>query len=517
MTKNFNAISKDFNTFMDIHEFVSSYKNHPVLFIGTGLSLRYLSNSYTWDGLLKKIAFDLTNNEEFYLDIKAQCQIEGQFKFDQIAEKLEHEFNQTLSQDRHGKFEHINDAFYEAMKSDKILSRFKIYICYLLKELDYRPEKIDELNEFKKIRKNIGSVITTNYDTLVEEIFNFNPLIGNNILLSNPYGSSYKIHGCINDPAKIIISERDYKEFDAKYELIRAQLLSLFIHNPIIFIGYNVGDENIKSLLKTIFSYVEPNSPEAIKIKNNFLLVEYKADSNSVEIITHDIDIEGFSTIGINKIQTDSYAEIYAALSNLALPVSAMDIRRVQSVWKKISSGGEIKVKITEDLDTLANDQMVIAVGSDKNIKYEYQPLSEMMNNYFSIVEEENSQLIELLNKQTIQSTQFCPIYAFSLICDSLNNVEKLKEQQKAKINSSIEKMHDCCKTEHSTIEMINDDDNIAESKKIDAMIYSLMHDKIDLDSFKEYLLKTNFNTPSNYRKLLCTYDLKRYENRAEV
>lgn len=27
---------------MDIQEFVSKYKNHPVLFVGTGFSLRYL-------------------------------------------------------------------------------------------------------------------------------------------------------------------------------------------------------------------------------------------------------------------------------------------------------------------------------------------------------------------------------------------------------------------------------------------------------------------------------------------
>lgn len=70
---------------------------------------------------------------------------------------------------------------------------------------------------------------------MVESIFSFNPLIGNNILLSNPYGSVYKIHGCVTAPETIIITEEDYKTFDKKYELIRAQLLSLFVHNPIIF------------------------------------------------------------------------------------------------------------------------------------------------------------------------------------------------------------------------------------------------------------------------------------------
>ena len=58
---------------MNIQEFFANYKNHPVLFIGTGISLRYLNNAYTWDGLLKKISFDLYGNNEHYLDIKASC------------------------------------------------------------------------------------------------------------------------------------------------------------------------------------------------------------------------------------------------------------------------------------------------------------------------------------------------------------------------------------------------------------------------------------------------------------
>ena len=33
---------------MNIQEFISNYHNHPVLFVGTGLSLRYLENSYSW-------------------------------------------------------------------------------------------------------------------------------------------------------------------------------------------------------------------------------------------------------------------------------------------------------------------------------------------------------------------------------------------------------------------------------------------------------------------------------------
>src|SRR5690606_9675866 len=133
------------------------------------------------------------------------------------------------------------------IEKDINISRFKLYITELLKDYSLKEEKKEEVLELQKVRKNIGSVITTNYDTFIEDIFEFKPLIGNEILLSNPYGAAYKIHGCVEDPGKIIITDNDYKTFNEKYELIRAQLLSLFIHSPIIFLGYNLGDKNIKS------------------------------------------------------------------------------------------------------------------------------------------------------------------------------------------------------------------------------------------------------------------------------
>lgn len=44
---------------MQLSDFIRQFRNHPVLFVGTGMSLRYLENSYSWDDLLKKICFEL--------------------------------------------------------------------------------------------------------------------------------------------------------------------------------------------------------------------------------------------------------------------------------------------------------------------------------------------------------------------------------------------------------------------------------------------------------------------------
>lgn len=492
---------------MNIIDFIKSYKNHPVFFIGTGFSLRYLENSYSWDSLLEHISKTIYGTNEQYLELKVK---HNHKNFDKIATALEEKFTEFLQKNRnHHELKTINDEFFNLAKQGKTVSRFKIFLSHTLSTLIERdnPKLNEEISLLKKARKNIGSIITTNYDQFIEKIFGFNPLIGNDILLSNPYGSLYKIHGCVTAPESMIITEKDYDTFNKRYELIRAQLLSLFIHNPIIFIGYSINDENIKYLLKTIFTYVQPNSVQAQKIRDNFLLVEYEKNSTSSEVCEHDIDLEGYSTIRINKIKTDDYSQIYKAISELMLPVSAMDIRKVQNVMAEIVSGSDIQVSITEDIEDLENDKKILVIGSKEKIKYEYQESTEMMKNYFAILDKENIPLIELLNYQTIKSKDFFPIYAFSALCPTLEKVTKYKGYQTTKLKKHLRKLSKFNYGSHKSIQSIIDDENIVSSSKEDAIFYEVYKKNISLPDCKNYLINYNDKNSTNYRRLLCLYD----------
>ena len=502
---------------MNITDFIKQFRNHPVLFVGTGMSLRYLNNSFSWDDLLKKVCFELKGNDEYYYDVKSNHCYDGKYKFDEIGSDIEKEFNKTLVSDRNGKFKEVNDLFYENMEKGINISRFKLYISKLFAKLDYKNDL--ELVELKKVRKNISSIITTNYDCMLEEIFGFNPLIGNDILLSNPYGALYKIHGSVEEPDKIIITADDYAKFNQKYELIRAQLLSLFIHNPIIFIGYNIGDENIKKILKTIFTYVDANSETAEKVRSQFLLVEYEKGSDNLEVTEHDIDIEGFSTIRINKIKTDKYSAIYKELSELQLPVSAMDIRKVQNVVKEIYEGGKIKVRITTDLEELDNSDKVLAIGSQKTITYSYQTAPELMKNYFDIIEEENNQVLELIDKLMIQSTQYFPICGFSLIDPTIKRKEALKKQQKEKLEAIRNSVKGRFDVKEKSLQAILVNDDYAMTYKNEIISYALLERKISPEEVEIYLkdLSSTIGNKTDYRKVLCAYDYVKYSGEVEL
>lgn len=493
---------------MDIKDFVCRFKNYPILFIGTGFSLRYLHRSYSWDELLKKIAFELYDDNEHYYDLKAESRNDnGTYDFSLIAEKLEVLFNEIVKTDRTGKFKTVNDIFYDKMSQGIQYSRFKIYIVELLNNIQQKVELDDELSILKKAMKNVSSIITTNYDKFIECCFNFQPLIGNDIMLSNPYGSLYKIHGCIDHPDKIIITKSDYNNFETKYELIRAQLLSLFIHNPIIFIGYNIGDENIKKLLKTIFTYVEPNSEQAKSIRSNFLLIEHDANSQNTDVVEHDIEIDGFLPIRINKLKTDNFSAIYEAITKLQLAISAMDIRKVQTVIKDILEGGDIKVRITEDIDALENKDKVLVIGSPKTVTY-YTRATDYITNYFRIIEDANEDELKLIDKLQIQSSQYFPIFAFLHIYPSIQRVERLKKSQIDKLKAKLKKIKNTsCINSHTHIEEIDSDENISSSNKIDAILYGILRGSISKGEAESFLQAFNDRNETAYRKLICAYD----------
>ena len=498
---------------MSIEDFFSNYRNHPVLFIGTGFSLRYLKNSYSWDGLLKKISHDIFENNDSYYDIKYDCRTDDGFDYTKIAERLEDIFNKVASGDRNGKFKEVNDIFYRYMSEGITLSRFKIYISSVLSRLEYRENIEEEIREIKKAKKNIASIITTNYDCLIEDVFSFHPLVGNDILLSNPYGSVYKIHGSVDSMNTLIITEKDYKDFEKKYELIKAQLISLFVHNPIIFIGYSVSDVNIKNILRTIFAYVQPNSEKAEKIRENFLLIEYQEDSDSLDIVDHDIDIEGYSTIRINKVKTNNFQDIYSKISSLKLPVSVMDIRKVQDVVKSIVNGGEdsITVKIVEDTDGLENSELILAIGTEKSISYKYHDTKDIIRRYFDIIESSEVQTTKLIDKITIQRNQWFPIHGFISINNDIEKSEELKNRQVEKIDSYINNLQEASKITGNSIEEIYDNDDIVSSRKNDVVLWSMFNDSLDLDEVEQHLMNFNNTNSTDYRKLLCFYDFKKY------
>jgi len=118
-----------------------------------------------------------------------------------------------------------------------------------------------------------------------------------------------------------------------------------------------------------------------------------------------------------------------------------------------------------------------------------------------------------LINKHKIQSQQYFPIFGFSIICSEIDKVVSLKEQQKNKVESAIKAIPETNKTNHTSINDINDDTVISTTSKVNAILWAIHNDQLNIDDIEQYLRDYPVKNETNYRKLLCAFDLKKYND----
>ena len=512
-----------------ISEFISKFRTHPILFIGAGISLRYYEKAYSWESLLKTIATDLNKgNNQLYLDLRNKAMdAKGTCDYPSLATALEEEIDIRLK-DSSSKDDSIpqiwgvvNKVFYETAEDNRKTSRLKIWVKELLSALELNQLRKNEIPFFKEACKKVASIVTTNYDTFIEDHLGFTPLLGNDILLSNPYQSVYKIHGSVTDPSNMVLTKEDYDLFNHRYELIQAQLISLFIHNPIVFLGYSITDNNIQKLLSVIFSYVDRNSDLGRKVAENFLCVQYEQDSENLDIQEETFHIrlgEREADIPINVLKTDKFIALYDALSNLQLPVEAIHLKRVEHAFHRIKLGGEIAVKLVGDLENVDNRELVLAIGPRDRIDVSLDKIyrvAEAIQSYFEITEEFKSGVVILTDD--VNRKMFFPAKGMAHVFPEMERKDDLCQQQDKLLNQEFDRITRIlgCHSDHTSVDDILRDKQIVRSYKVNAIFYQVYKGKIALDDVRSYLYKKLQNStgsvPTDIRKLLCLYDARKY------
>jgi NAD-dependent SIR2 family protein deacetylase len=122
---------------------------------------------------------------------------------------------------------------------------------YLLKVFD--DPKITPLRAHKALADLECNVITTNYDTLIEQAFRqakkpCGTVVRENDLTRMQDVNVVKIHGCVTDVDNIVIAEEDYYRWLTSDSEMKTLVRLWFIRRPIIFIGFSLSDPNLRQL-----------------------------------------------------------------------------------------------------------------------------------------------------------------------------------------------------------------------------------------------------------------------------
>lgn len=358
----------DENIKMQLENRLKDFDTLPFLFVGAGLSRRYL-NTQSWEGLLQEYA-NLAKSSDFgyqiYLEeLKSYTTPVGEYP--KLATLIENDFN----------IRWLTDSRYEEVRKlhkDKVqagVSPFKIDIAesLILKGSHINVAYEQEIQLFKQLGNNhIAGIITTNYDTFLESCFNdYNVYIGQNELIFSVIqgiAEIYKIHGCVTKPETIVINEADYLEYVNRNAYLASKILTIFLEHPIVFIGYSINDPNIEEILASIVTCL--NEEQLEKLKDRFIFVEWNDTDKEDSIKTFQKSFENGKRIEMTHLFIKDYSALYESLTLVKTKYRVPILRKLKSeIYNLVlTSDPSHSMKVVNiDDDKLENIEVVVGVG----------------------------------------------------------------------------------------------------------------------------------------------------------
>jgi hypothetical protein len=511
---------------LQLSEHFKKASSSPFLFIGSGFSRRYL-NLDDWRGLLEKLSEDLKPFEYYLSSADGDLPV--------VASLMAEDFHDYWWSEK--KYEDQRKKFKSRITSKT--SALRIAIAEYLKPLSDsafgNPEYHEEINALSKL--NVDGVITTNWDSFIEQIFpDYKVYIGQNeLLFSNPQsvGEIYKIHGCITKPNSLILTNEDYDEFNNKNPYLAAKLITLFVEHPIVFIGYRIGDPNIIALLRSIVMCLGEDKIE--KLGENLIFVQRRKNAAEAAYSRTIMPIEGFQ-IPFTVVKTDSFTPVYQAIEETKRKIPARVLRyckeQLYELVKSSDPGQKICVVGLDDVEKSQDIEFVVGIGVAEEQKQQvtnkgYAPYSSMdlfHNLIFDEVKVDCGQILNVTIPELEKRTKYLPVFK----CLSEADVTSQSDYQQSEFH--LDKMVDCNLSQYRTTAHLRSFIKNAKDQTLSEIIKSyppekaslyipfLKPDEIDLDELRVFL-STNFekfdsevSTYSSYfRKLACFYDRLKY------
>lgn len=305
-----------------IKEYLERSESLPYLFIGSGFSKRYL-NLPNWENLLEEVA-DLVYNNKLKLAQKkslAKKEFNPKTHYNQYMTFL----CDLISNDLdliwydHDKFKDSRDMYSDLVITSGV-QPIKIEIAKIIKNHNKVIKEMQpELEIFKKLTtRSIAGIITTNYDSLIENIFDFEVYKTQQQLLfqkNHEIGEIYKIHGCASEPETIMINSEDYQMIEEKNKYLAAKLLTIFIEHPIVFIGYSINDEDIKNILFDITTCL--NETQKSILEERLIFINWNPNVDSIHEETRIIEFSDRTHITIKSFSLNKFDSLYLQLSEI--------------------------------------------------------------------------------------------------------------------------------------------------------------------------------------------------------
>ncbi|WP_370409061.1 SIR2 family protein [Tenacibaculum dicentrarchi] len=409
----------------NIKDYVGEFKRAPFLFVGSGISRRYL-NIEDWNGLLSKFSESIGIDYQYLLSSAEQ-------NLPIVASELANKFHPKWWEEN--EYERSRKK-YKAICTDRD-SALKIEISHYIKgcisNLTTDKELLREINLLKKVV--IDGVITTNWDNFLESLFtDFKTYVGQNeLIFSAPQGIGeiYKIHGCSSQPNSLVLTQRDYEDFDKRNPYLAAKLLTIFTEHPVVFLGYSLQDENILKILDSISSCL--TSDNIKKLQDRLIFIQWNPNIKKTKFVNETISIKGIR-IPVKSITVSNFISTFTALSQINRKFPARMLRQLKEHVYDLVIDNDKQSKlyvqnIDSDTENIENLEVVFGVGAINKIAgagYKRIGRNDLIENLIKNKYLDISKIISDTLPESLKSTKYIPFFKYIRENENINSEKEL-------------------------------------------------------------------------------------------
>lgn len=416
-------------------------RNAPVLWIGSGLSKRFVEGYPTWDELLERVARRAGIGADGFPAVR----LRARDRTDPDAEGYE-----TAAETATLLSELLADRFIRGeadpkeVLDERGLWRYrsgsdpvKLLVCSELRGMRLREDMKEEIDEFRKLADIVPAVVTTNYDTLVETLFDgrFAVFDSTDDYYGSPdigIGEIHKVHGTVDRPDGIVLNTRDYRRMKPRYHVVVSRIISLMCESPLLIIGYSARDWIVREILGEMVASFSRGKAE--ELCRNIVLVDYDPEWGPCQG-TREIGY-GNGWLNVRTIVTGNLLPIFKDLASYECGIPVPQMRRLRKLLVNATS---LNVPMDqrrlayfglEGIDEVDPKRTVVALTTEQALNaaksYSTYSIEDIVVDVLYEHKIDPANLIDVwFEWSSLPNRAFIPVFDYLVMLDRKDNVSK--------------------------------------------------------------------------------------------
>jgi hypothetical protein len=383
-------------------------KTLPVLFVGSGLSKRYLK-APDWAALLAEFAVPAGRTMPYYRGKAAN-------DLPTVASLIAEDFYEKWFTEK--AYAASRSAFEASVRDIADPLKFEIsQRLGALRRVNTRAMR-KELSALQGLR--VHAAITTNWDVLLEDLLpDLEVFVGQqDVLFANTQGLGelYKIHGSVTRPSSMVLTREDYDNYWERNPFLIAKMLTLFVEHPIVFLGYSLTDAHIQRMLSNLMACLSADQIGTLNDRLIFVRRCHRGESEHVRRAP--MTIEGH-TFDIQECSLSDFSKVYESVARLPNHFSVKLLRQVKKELYELAStvppkGRIYTIGIEDDTD-LDRVEVVIGIGTMARLAQKGYAAFDRKDLFLDMLTGETKHdpggIVNALLPRIFRAAKYAPIY----------------------------------------------------------------------------------------------------------